>query len=438
MKHIVVVGGGAGGLELVAKLGRKYRKNADVEITLVDSAERHLWKPLLHEVATGFMDEGADALEYRKHALKHGYRYRFGCLEGIDRDQRQIQLAPLINSKGVEILPARYIPYDFLVLAIGSISNDFGTPGVAENCITLDLSSQAVLFYRELTEELLRFSGDESVDPVRVAIVGGGATGVELSAVLHQVIEELQKYAPVHVEEFMEAPIDRYLKITLVEAGTRLLPPLPEHLSARAQDELEKLGIDVRLSTMVTQATPDGLLTKSGELIPATLMVWAAGVKAPPVLHNIAGLETNRSNQLVVNKTLQTTLDSSIFALGDCASFEMSPGKFVPPRAQSAHQMAMNCYKNLNSLLAGEPAKLKTYKYSDMGSLVNLASYKTLGAMFAPFAHKEVFLEGALAKLFYLSLYRMHQIALHGYMRTGFLVLAGRVQKVMRGMIKLH
>ena len=438
MKRIVVVGGGAGGLELVAKLGRKYRKHKEVEITLVDSAERHLWKPLLHEVATGVMEVGADALEYRAHALKNAYRYRFGALQAIDRDKKQIELAPLINSKGVKILNTRFIAYDYLVVAVGSVSNNFGTPGVAENCISLDRSKQAVLFHDELTEELIRFSGEEGVDPVAVAIVGGGATGVELSAVLHHVVEELQKYAPTDVEEFVDAPVERFLKITLIEAGPRLLPPLPESLSMKAKDALDKLGVNVRLSTIVTEATADGLRTKDGELIPACLMVWAAGVKAPDFLNNIAGLETTRNNQLAVTHTLQTTLDPAIFAIGDCASCEISPGVFVPPRAQSAHQMAMNCYRNINTLVGGKDTDLKPYRYVDMGSLVNLAKYKTLGAMVAPFAGKELFIEGAMAKLFYLSLYRMHQIALHGYLRTGFFMLAGRIHKTVRGMIKLH
>ena len=438
MKRIVVVGGGAGGLELVSKLGRKYRKKKDVDIILVDSAERHLWKPLLHEVATGIMDVAADALEYRAHALHTGYTYRYGELEAVDRDKKRIQMAPLLSSKGNEILQRRYLSYDYLVIAVGSVTNDFGTPGVADHCIALDRSAQAVMFHQELMEELLRFSGDQTVDPVRVAIVGGGATGVELSAELHHVVEELTKYAPEHIEEFSNVPPERYFKVTLVEAGPRLLPPLPEDISARAKEALEKLGVDVRLSTMVTEAESDGLRTREGELIPACLMVWAAGIKAPEFLANIDGLDTNRINQLVVNASLQTTQDLQIFAIGDCASFEISEGVFVPPRAQSAHQMAMTCYKNLVALISDENAELKPYVYSDKGSLVNLAKYKTLGAMMAPLFGKELLFEGAMARLFYLSLYRMHQSALHGQFKTIFFVWAGHVHRTVRKMIKLH
>jgi NADH dehydrogenase len=323
-------------------------------------------------------------------------------------------------------------------MAVGSVTNDFGTPGVAENCITLDRSAQAVLFHNELVEELVRFSGDEEADPVTVAIVGGGATGVELSAELHHLVEELQKYAPVHLEEFVDAPTTRYLKVTLVEAGPRLLPPLPESISLKAKAALEKLGVDVRLSTMITEATPEGLKTKEGDLIPACIKVWAAGIKAPDFLANIAGLETNRINQLVVTKTLQTSRDLNIFAIGDCASFEIKKGVFVPPRAQSAHQMAMTCYKNLSVLIGDTKAGLIPYVYSDKGSLINLAKYETLGAMMAPLFNKELFIEGALAKIFYLSLYRMHQSALHGYLRTAFFVWAGSIHKTVRRMIKLH
>jgi NADH dehydrogenase len=438
MKRIVVVGGGAGGLELVARLGRKFRRRKDVDITLVDAAERHLWKPLLHEVATGFMDTGADALEYRAHALNNGYRYCLGEMQGIDRDRREIELAPLVGSKGQALIPVRRIPYDYLVLAVGSVSNDFGTPGVARYCITLDSSSQAVKLHDLLTEELLRFSGIHSAEPVDVAIVGGGATGVELAAVLHHVIDVLKKYAPSDVEGFASAPVQRFLRITLVEAGPRLLPPLPQSISAKALETLQELGVDVRVSTQITEATPKGLLTKAGELIPACIMVWAAGVKGADFLRDLAGLEIGRSNQLVVTETLQTTRDPAIFAIGDCASRAMGEGRFVPPRAQSAHQMADNCYHNLVALVRDEGANLKPYHYKDMGSLVNLARYKTLGAMMQPFASREIFVEGLLARLAYLSLYRMHQIALHGYLRTGYFMWAGRIHRTVRRMIKLH
>jgi NADH dehydrogenase len=435
MRRIVVVGGGAGGLELVSKLARKYRRSKDVEVLLVDSAERHLWKPLLHEVATGIMDVAADALEYRAHALHTGYSYRYGELENVDRGERRIRLAPMLNSKGMEILPRRYLKYDYLVIAVGSLTNDFGTPGVAEHCFTLDRSGQAVLFHQELMEELLRFSGDSEVEPVRVAIVGGGATGVELSAELHHVVEELQKYAPKHITEYADAHADRYFKVTLVEAGPRLLPPLPEETSSRAK---QALGVDVKVSTMITEVLSEGLRTKDGELIPACISVWAAGVKAPDFLGDIAGLETNRINQLVVGPSLQTSCDPRIFAIGDCASYEMSEGIFVPPRAQSAHQMADRCYKNLLALVANENAELKPFVYSDMGSLVNLAKYKTFGAMIAPLFGKDLMFEGAIARMFYLSLYRMHQSALHGHIRTVFFVMAGRVHRTVRRMIKLH
>jgi len=438
MKRIVVVGGGAGGLELVARLGRKFRRREDVEITLVDAAERHLWKPLLHEVATGFMDSGADALEYRTHALKNGYRYCIGELQGLDRERREIELAPLVGRRGRELLPVRRLPYDFLVLAVGSVSNDFGTPGVAQYCLSLDRASQAVKLYEQLTEELLRFSGSHSPAPVEVAIVGGGATGVELAAVLHQVIAVLKKYASPDVEEFVSAPVRRFLRISLVEAGPRLLPPLPERISTKALEILQQLGVDVRVSTLITEATPEGLRTGDRTLIPACLMVWAAGVRGADFLRGLGGLENSRTNQLVVTETLQTTRDPAVFAIGDCASLALGEGRFVPPRAQAAHQMAEHCYRSLVALLRDGAAQLRPFEYQDMGSLVNLARYRTLGAMVAPLAGRQVFVEGLLARMAYLSLYRMHQIALHGYLRTVYFMWAGRIHHTVRRMIKLH
>jgi len=185
---------------------------------------------------------------------------------------------------------------------------------------------------------------------VSVGIVGAGATGVELSAELYNSLEQVSSYGFDHIK-----PSD--LKISLVEAGNKILAALPERISGPALKELLNLGVDIRSKTMVVEATDEGLLTKDGELIKADLMVWEAGIKAPNFLKEIGGLETNRINQLAVKPTLQTTLDDAIYALGDCASCPMPDGGFVPPRAQSAHQMASHIAKNILLSINNKPLK---------------------------------------------------------------------------------
>lgn len=430
MKKIVVVGGGAGGLELVTKLGRKLGRKKKAEVILIDRNTTHLWKPLLHEIAVGTMDEGVDAVSYRAHAIANGFHFRVGGLIDIDREARQVVLAPVLDEEGVEFIPSTRIDYDYLVLALGSVSNDFNTPGVKEHCIFLDSPKQAHRFRNKLLNRFLRIQRvPEMNDTVRIAIVGGGATGVELSAELHHAVAEFHNYG-------FDAVTSEHLKVTLVEAGERILPALPERISTAATRELIEIGVDVRLNTAVTAASPEGLQTNQGETIHADLMVWAAGIKVPDFMANIGGLETNRINQLAVNDYLQTTEDSNIFALGDCAQFIQADGKRVPPRAQSAHQMATTCYHNLVATLNGK--SLQKYVYRDHGSLISLANYSTVGSLMGNLTRGSLFIEGRMARLVYISLYRMHQVAVHGFMKTGLMMFAGRINRWLRPRLKLH
>ncbi|WP_116472782.1 NAD(P)/FAD-dependent oxidoreductase [Zobellella maritima] len=430
MTRIIVVGGGAGGLELATKLGRKLGRKGKAEIVLVDRNRTHLWKPLLHEVATGAMDAGIDGLSYRSQAHNHGFSFHLGTLTDIDRDEKTIKLAPLLDDNGRQMVGERALKYDILVLAIGSVSNDFGTKGVRDHCIFLDSPQQAERFHGELMNRFLQYAESDTVDEkVDIAIVGGGATGVELSAELYNAVEHLGAYGFKKLNR-------NCLRLTLVEAGPRILPVLPERISAMAHKELKALGVDVRTATMVVEATEEGLMTKDGELIPANLMVWAAGIKAPAFMKDIAGLESNRINQLVVKPTLQTTRDDHIFVIGDCASCPQGDGKTVPPRAQSAHQMADQAFDNIVAQLNNKP--LKAYVYKDHGSLVSLSRYSTVGSLMGNLMRGSMMVEGRVARTVYISLYRMHQVALHGYMRTGMMMLVGRINRMLRPKLKLH
>lgn len=427
---IVIVGGGAGGLELATRLGRKLGRKKRAEITLVDRNPSHLWKPLLHEVATGSLDDGVDALSYLGHARHNAFNFQLGSLTQIDRDNKKIILGELHDKNAELLVPEREIDYDILVMALGSTSNDFGTQGVKENCIFLDNPQQAHRFHDEMLNLFLRYSvRDNAEEKVNIAIVGAGATGVELSAELYNAVEQLTSYG------FKGLDTDA-LNVTLVEAGERILPALPPRISSAAHQELTKLGVHVLTKTMVTSADENGLNTKDGEQIRADLMVWAAGIKAPDFMKDIAGLETNRINQLVVKLTLQTTRDDSIFAIGDCASCAKPEGGFVPPRAQSAHQMASRCYGNILAMMKDKP--LKDYVYKDHGSLVSLSRFTTVGSLMGNLMRGDMMVEGRIARFVYVSLYRMHQIALHGYIKTGLMMLVGSINRIIRPKLKLH
>jgi NADH dehydrogenase len=432
--QIVVVGGGAGGLELVRRLGAKLGRD-DYDVILLERNQTHIWKPLLHEVATGSLDANLDEVGYRSHGHRWCYRFFYGSLDGIDPGNRQVIVAPILDEDGTELIGQHRIRYDYLVIAIGAVSNDFGTPGAREHCIFLDDRADADRFRHKLLNHCLRVSRALSADPkagakVEIAIVGGGATGVELAAELYNAAAGLKHYG---LEVFDES----CLKVTLIEAGPRILPMLPEKLARAAHDELETLGVRVITGTAITEITADAMKTKSGEVIPADLMVWAAGVRAPDLLREIGGLESTRSNQLVVRPTLQTTRDDRVFAIGDCCycvpEGETRP---VPPRAQAAHQMAKTAYDNIIAMINGAP--LRPFVYRDKGSLVSLSRFSTVGSLMGNLIGGRMAIEGRLARMVYMSLYRLHLIAIHGWLKGVAMIVIGHVNQVVRPRLKLH
>ena len=191
----------------------------------------------------------------------------------------------------------------------------------------------------------------------------------------------------------------------------------------------------MRVATKVTAATEDGLQL-GDEFLPAELMVWAAGIKAPDFLKDLAGLENNRLNQLLVLPTLQTTRDSQIYVIGDAAGCPLPDNKWVPPRAQSAHQMASHVLKNLMAALNGKPQT--DYQYKDHGSLISLSRFGTVGSLMGNLVGGAMMIEGRIARMAYISLYRMHQVALHGWLRTIAISVIGRINKIIRPRLKLH
>ncbi|GAB3251486.1 NAD(P)/FAD-dependent oxidoreductase [Chitinimonas naiadis] len=431
--RIVIVGGGAGGLELASRLGDRLGKKGRAEVVLVDANRTHIWKPLLHQLAAGSYDSHAEEIEYLAQARWHHFRFRQGRLADLDREAREILIAPLLDSEGREIIAAQRLAYDYLVLAVGSQTNDFGTPGVAEHAIRLDSPEAARHFHERLIDACLRAHNlpkEAGRGRMTVAIIGAGATGVELAAELHAAAQVLVSFGLDHIDP------DSDLKIVLVEASQRILAALPERLSQAAAVELRKLSIEIHSNERVVEVSEAGVRMASGTFIPSTLTVWAAGIKAEDFLKEIGGLESNRINQLVVEPTLQTTRDERIFAFGDCAACPNGAGGWVPARAQAAHQQADLLAKNIERALAGKP--LKAFTFQDYGSLVSLASYSSVGSLMGSLAKGSLFVEGQLAKLMYWGLHKQHQVALSGWTRTVLITLSEWLDRVHRPKIKLH
>jgi NADH dehydrogenase len=432
--RIVVVGGGAGGLELVSKLGNTVGRRHEATVELVERERVHMWKPLLHEVAAGSLDVDEHGLDHLAHAYWNHYRYRYGEMVGLDRAKKRVMLAPTHDEEGREITPMRSVRYDTLVIAIGSTTNDFGTPGVKEHAISLVTPGEAARFNRRLVNACLRAQTQEG--PVRpgqlhVAIIGAGATGTELAAELHRTARQVVAYGLDRIDP------ERDIRITLIEAAPRILPGLPERISAATADLLAGLGVEVLTGTRVSAVRAEGVALADGGLVPSELVVWSAGVRGADVLASLDGLEVGRANQLVVLPTLQTTRDPDVFAIGDCAEVPR-PGHPapVPPRAQAAHQMASHMVRQMRRRLEGRP--LLPFAYRDFGSLVSLGEYTTVGNLMGFIAGRSLLIEGYFARLVYRSLYKMHQAALHGWFRTGLATLGRAIARQTEPRVKLH
>ena len=435
LHQIVVVGGGAGGLELATRLGDKLGRRKLADVTLVDKSRTHLWKPLLHEIAAGSMDFAVHEIDYLAQAHWHHFRYRIGEMIGLDRQRREIELAAYGDEEGHEVTQRRTFHYDTLIIAVGSQTNDFGTPGVREHAISLDDPAQAKRFHTRLVNAYIRGHSQSAPllpEQLQVAIIGAGATGTELAAELHYTTRQLVAYGLDRIDP------EKDMRINLIEAADRIVPALPQRLSDAALDLLEKLGVRVHTSSKVAEVTATGVKLASGDFIPAELVVWAAGVKAPDFLKNLDGLETNRINQLVVLPTLQTTRDENIFVIGDCAACAWAgrDGENVPPRAQAAHQQAAYLVRQIRRRLQGQP--LEPWRYRDFGSLVSLGEYATVGSLMGFLLGRSLWIEGLFARLMYRSLYKMHELALHGPTKVTLDTLARLITRRTEPHVKLH
>ena len=436
--RIVIVGGGAGGLELATRLGDTLGKRGGAEITLIDKNRTHVWKPKLHEIASGSMDLSAHEVDYLAQAHWHHFRFRVGEMTALDRERREVRVAPHVDDEGKEVTPDRAFGYDTLVLALGSLSNDFGTPGVAEHALKLESKADAQRFHARMVNACIRAHAQTTPlrpEQLHVAIIGAGATGVELAAELHRTTREVVAYGLDRVDA------EKDIQLNLIEAADRVLPALPPRLSQATVELLQKLGVVVHTSSKVAAVQPDGVRLSDGRVLPAELVVWAAGVKAADFLKDIGGLESNRINQVVVKPTLQATRDDAIFAIGDCAACAWpeandGQGGWVPPRAQAAHQQASHVAAQIKRRMAGKP--LRPYRYRDFGSLVSLGEYSTVGNMMGGLIGGSLMIEGAFARLMYVSLYKMHELALHGFPKMALDTLSRTITRRTEPHVKLH
>ena len=424
--RIVIVGAGIAGILLATKLGRQYSRSGFATVTLIDKSPTHMWKPMLHTIAAGTHDIQQEQVVLLAHARENGYRYMRGEMVGLDRAWRCVELGALNGPDGDQVLGPRSVEYDVLVLALGSTANDFGVAGVKQHCYFIDSQQQAEAFNLALRARAAR-SIDRD-EPLRIAVVGGGATGVELSAELSRLLEVASTYGHASLREKLE--------LTLFEAGSRLLPAFPQKISEASQARLEEIGIKVRTSTGVKAATQEGFKYADGSFLEADLMVWAAGVKAPDFMASLGGLDANRANQILVGGTLQSIADDHVFAIGDCASLTpMGSARPLAPTAQVATQQAEYLVRYLPTWLKG--GALPEFQFRDFGALVTLSDYDAFGALGKLGLYRGGCIRGQLAKLGHMMVYRRHQKSIHGLCKATLMWSAEKLNGWVRPEIRL-
>lgn len=429
----VIVGGGAGGLQLAARLGRRYGPES---VMLIDNEPFHIWKPSLHEVAAGTLDIHQEGLSYPMLARINRFTFMRGEMVGVDRQAHQVLLGPLASTDGSTLLPARQAPYDTLVVAVGSRGNFFGTPGAQEHAIALDSTDAAEHFRLALLRAMVHLAEkrQRGMDSkLHLVIVGGGATGVELAAELIDAGDMVSDYGLPSVDA------RRDVSITVVESAPRLLGPLPERVSIAAHQALLDRGIHIETGCRVARVTADRIFTSDGRELPSDLCVWAAGISAPPVLSTL-GLPQNRAGQIEVDAHLQTS-DPAVFAMGDCAAAPwIHEGKTtqVPARAQAAHQQAKYLAGRIGHRMEGRPLPDEPFTYHDRGSLVSLGTERGVGNLMGGLVAKGMYVHGLLARLMYMSLHLVHHKVVLGIGRTISVALGRLLSDRARPRVKLH
>lgn len=436
--EIVIVGGGAGGLELACKLGRKLGPS---RVTLVDSRLYHIWKPSLHEVAAGTLDIHQEGLSYQMLAHDNGFNFVFGPMKALDAGAKTIAVgAILAASDNEEVLPERRIAYGSLVLALGSTSNYFGVPGAQEHTISLNATEDAERFRLRMLRLMLaaeqeredqQEQGRGGAAGLDVVIIGGGATGVELAAELREASSAYVNYG------FDQLDGRRDVRITILEGAPRVLAPLPEKVSSAAADLLAERGIRVVTDCRVTQIEADRVIDKDGKVYPAKLCVWAAGIKAPDLLASL-GLPTAKGGQVEVDAHLRVKGMDDIYALGDCAACVDGKGNAVPPRAQAAHQQADYLVTTFLRKSKGQAPQERPYEYRDYGALVSVGRDTSVGSLMGSLRGASWFVQGTMARLMYTSLHLMHHRAVLGTLRTAVLALARFLVRRATPLVKLH
>lgn len=416
---IVIVGGGAGGLELAVDLTHAGHD----DLLLVDRNTTHVWKPRLHELAAGLGRGQIDEVPYTTLANQWGFDFQQGELDDVSPANKTLTLAPLKNSVGDTVVPERTLAYHALVLAVGGVTPDRGVDGVLTHAAMLNDVVDAEALFARLSQGLLAHAVQATGRPFEIVVVGSGATGVELSAHL------TQDYLCNTLAPALALP---EIRVTMLEASDNILSGVEDAVRETLQRRLTDLGVRIETGKQVSQVSANEVVTNDGNRYPSDLTIWTTGTVGPAVAANTRALATNKKRQWIVKPSLQSTASAAIFALGDCCAMEGDP---APTTAQAASQQAAHLAENVPRYLQGEaPAN---FEFKNKGTLLSLGDAGGIGNIKRYFGD-DIMIKGHLARAAYQGLYRHHQYKILGVVKGTEEVVADLFERAIGPRLKVH
>ncbi|WP_196593034.1 NAD(P)/FAD-dependent oxidoreductase [Pectinatus sottacetonis] len=348
--HVVIIGAGFGGIKAAKLLA-----NEAVDVTLIDRNNYHLFQPLLYQVSTSMLSIDEIAYPTRAFFRKHkNVRFMLAHVQGFDPENKEV------------ITPYKRVKYDYLIIAAGSTTNYFGMNNLAYTTYGMKTLREAIHIRNHVLHMFER--AERESDPtirkrmLTFVCVGGGPTGIEEAGSLSELIYNAMK------DEYHGLDMNE-VSIILIEATDKVLPMMPPDLRDETVKILQSKKVDVRLNTQVVDCSEDSLTLKDGSKIDTNTVIWAAGVKAVPVIEKL-GSEVDRAGRVIVNKTLQVPGHPEIFAIGDCSHLEQN-GRPLATIAPVATQGALVCVENIKKLIKGQ-TDLEEFVYHDVGSMATI------------------------------------------------------------------
>ena len=346
---VVILGAGFGGLTAARAL------DSIADVTLVDRHNFQTFLPLLYQVSTAGLAADHVAYPVRGALRKTRVKFRMGSPISVDH-----------KNKSVKLDSSEVLDFDYLIVALGSATNDFGIKGVAENALGMKTVNEALSIRSEIMrrfEDLCRFEDDTRFS---ISVVGGGPTGVEMAGAIAEL-----KRGPLTSDS---ADAARNIDVYLIEAGSRVLPALSPKLSERTKRDLEKLGVKVLTNAAVKEVKPRQIIFADGSKIPSEVTVWAAGVTGEPTMKKLS--LPHAQGRITVDPTLQVSNYPHVFAIGDIAGAKGSDGRFLPMVAPVAMQQARFVAKQIGRISRGEV--LQEFSYVDKGSMATIGRHKAV------------------------------------------------------------